>query len=228
MLTRQTIHSGAYLDNFASLPNLWTEQQIARSLVDTLKLRPADAHDIWIFGYGSLIWNPTMHFDRRQVATLCNWHRSFCLRMVAGRGSPEMPGRMPALEAGGHTHGVAFRLPRATTDEELALVWIREMVLGSYRPTWAPITLDDGTQTHAIAFVADTAREQYEADSSVSTVAPLVASAVGKFGSNADYVLKLHAALTEGNAQDSYIDALVSEIQRLSRQAPCQLPGALE
>ncbi|CAN7667456.1 gamma-glutamylcyclotransferase [Caballeronia sp. dw_19] len=228
MLTRQAIHSGAYLENFESLPNLWTQERIERSLTDTMKLRPKDAEDVWIFAYGSLMWNPLVDFDKRQVATLHDWHRSFCLRMVAGRASPEMPGRMLALEAGGHAHGVALRLPRATTDEELRVVWIREMVLGSYAPTWAPVTLDDGTETHAIAFVADTHREQYEADSRVSTVAPLVATTAGKFGSNAEYVFKLHAALKQCSLHDPYIEALAGEIQRLSRRAPGELSGAPE
>jgi cation transport protein ChaC len=137
---------------------------------------------------------------------------------------------MLALRPGGHTHGVALKLPEASLDEELRLVWIREMVLGSYRPTWAPVTLDDGTQTHALAFVADASREQFEADSSVATVAPLIGSASGKFGTNAEYLFRLHAALNECGLHDPYIDALVDvlvdvlvdERGRLSPPAPCE------
>jgi cation transport protein ChaC len=136
--------------------------------------------------------------------------------MDIGRTSPETPGRMLALESGGHTHGVALKLPPSTMSEELRLIWIREMVLSSYRPTWAPVTLDDATETHAIVFVADTNREQYANDSCVSTVAPLVARATGKFGSNAEYLFKLHAALDECGLHDSYIDALAGEVRRFS------------
>jgi cation transport protein ChaC len=181
MLTRQAIDSGEYLDHFESLPNLWTTDRVERSLAETMKLKPAGTGSVWIFAYGSLMWNPMVHFDRRQIATLHGWHRSFCLRMDIGRASPETSGRMLALESGGHTHGVALKLSPSTMAEELRLVWIREMVLGSYRPTWAPITLNDATATYAIVFVADTSREQYATDSCVSTVAPLVASATGKF-----------------------------------------------
>ena len=141
MLTRQAIDSGEYLDHFESLPNLWSTERIERSLAETIKSKPAQTRDIWIFAYGSLMWNPLVHFDDRQVATLHGWHRSFCLHMHIGRGSPEMPGRMLALEAGGHTHAVALKLASPTMAEELRLVWIREMVLGSYRPLWVPITL---------------------------------------------------------------------------------------
>lgn len=220
MLTRQAINSGEYLDHFESLPNLWTTERIERSLADTMKSKPAATDDVWIFAYGSLMWNPMVHFDRRQVATLHGWHRSFCLRMDIGRASPGMPGRMLALESGGHTEGVALKLSPSTIEEELGLIWIREMVLGSYRPTWAPVTLDDATETHAIAFVADMSREQYAIDSCVATVAPLVAKAACKFGSNAEYLFKLKAALDECSLHDAYIDALADQVQRLSPVVP--------
>jgi ChaC-like protein len=83
-----------------------------------------------------------------------------------------------------------------------------EMVLGSYIPTWAPVTMGNGPETHAIAFVADTTREQYASDSCVTTVAPLVARAAGKFGSNAEYLFELQAALNECCLRDSYIEEL--------------------
>jgi glutathione-specific gamma-glutamylcyclotransferase len=215
MLTRQAIHSGEYLDHFESLPNLWTVDRIQSSLAETMKLRPAGTDNVWIFAYGSLMWNPMVHFDRRQVATLHGWHRSFCLRMEMGRASPEMPGRMLALESGGHAHGLALKLPLSTMEEELQLIWIREMVLGSYKPTWARVTLDDDTEMHAIVFVADTSRDQYAPDSCVTTVAPLVARAAGKFGSNAEYLFKLVAALSESSLRDPYIEELAGEVQRI-------------
>jgi cation transport protein ChaC len=122
MLTRQAIDSGEYLDHFDSLPNLWTKDRIESSLAETMRSRPTGTDDVWIFAYGSLMWNPMVHFDRKQVATLHGWHRSFCLRMDIGRASPEMPGRMLALESGGHAHGVALKLARATMEQELDCV----------------------------------------------------------------------------------------------------------
>ncbi len=91
MLTRQAIDSGEYLDHFESLPNLWPIDRIERSLAETMKSRPAGTDDVWIFAYGSLIWNPMLHIDRRQVARLHGWHRSFCLRMDIGRARPLSP-----------------------------------------------------------------------------------------------------------------------------------------
>ncbi|CAB3794594.1 gamma-glutamylcyclotransferase [Paraburkholderia fynbosensis] len=166
-----------------------------------------------------------VEFEKRQVATLHGWHRSFCLRMVAGRASLNNPGRMLALQRGSHTQGVVLKLPEATLEEELGL---REMVLGSYQPTWAPVTLDDGTETHAIAFVADESREKFEADSCVETVAPLISAASGKFGSNTEYLLKLHEALSECSVEDRYIAELANAVYRLSRVATCDVTGTSE
>jgi Uncharacterized protein involved in cation transport len=112
-----------------------------------------------------------------------------------------------------------LRLCRSTRDEELRILWIREMVTGAYRPTWAPVTLDDGTAVSAIAFVADTQDTQYEADANPSAIAPLMAVAAGLFGTNAEYVFKLRAALVDCELNDPYIDELASELTRMTAHA---------
>jgi glutathione-specific gamma-glutamylcyclotransferase len=219
MLSRDALRSGAYLDSFSDLPmeSLWTAPRIEASLAQTLAQRPAgDNGPVWVFAYGSLMWNPLIDFDAQAIATLHGWHRSFCLRVIAGRGSPNAPGRMLALEPGGSAAGVALRLAPASMNEELRLVWIREMVAGSYLPTWAPIAFADGTRTHAIAFVADRGQSQYEADASIHTVAPLIATARGHHGTNREYLAKLEAALDEAGLSDPYIEQLAEEIRRLS------------
>jgi glutathione-specific gamma-glutamylcyclotransferase len=98
--------------------------------------------------------------------------------------------------------------------EELRRLWIREMVLGSYRPTWVPISFANGHNTHAIAFVADETREQFRADATVATVAPLIGGAFGDFGTNADYLFRLQATLSEWDLKDEYIDAIAGAITR--------------
>jgi glutathione-specific gamma-glutamylcyclotransferase len=221
MLSKQAIDSGAYLEHFRSIPGLWSTEQIEQSLADTLGSQPDAEAGVWVFAYGSLMWNPMVTFDRRVVAKLHDWHRSFCLKMVIGRGSADLPGRMLALEAGGHTSGVALRLPVETMREDLKVLWIREMVLGSYRPTWARVTLGDEARSHAIVFVANEMSVQYQADSSVATIAPLIASATGAIGSNAEYVFRLRDALSHCNLVDDYVEALAAEIQRYKTKEPC-------
>lgn len=208
------------------MPGFWSAEQIEQSLADTLGSQPDDEPGVWVFAYGSLMWNPKVSFDRRAVATLHDWHRSFCLQMVIGRGSAESPGRMLALEAGGCTHGVALRLPVETMRGDLKVLWIREMVLGSYRPTWARVTRDDGAQSHAIAFVANEMSAQYRADSRVATIAPLIATATGAIGSNAEYVFRLREALSYCDLSDDYVEALAAEIRRYHAKEPCGNPDA--
>lgn len=97
----------------------------------------SDDGSVWIFGYGSLMWNPALEYRESCTGTLPGWHRAFCLRLTAGRGSATQPGRMLALKEGGRTTGVAYRLPDDTLEEELTLLWKREMITGCYLPTGA-------------------------------------------------------------------------------------------
>jgi glutathione-specific gamma-glutamylcyclotransferase len=221
MLNRNAIRSGAYLDSFDSLPEglLWTQARIDASLARTLAARPDPHGDVWIFAYGSLLWNPISEFDCRRTATLHGWHRSFCIRLIAGRGTPEHPGRMLALEPGGSTQGAALRLRGAALADELRILWTREMVTGAYQPTWSRVTLDDGTQLTAIAFVAEPDHLHYENDATAHAIAPLIASASGLFGTNAEYVYKLKAALNDAGLADTYIDELAAELTRIAGQA---------
>lgn len=212
MLTRQAIASGAYLEDLRSLhpDQVWTLERIEASLRDTLRARPDG--DLWVFAYGSLMWNPMLNYLQRSAAVLRGWHRSFCLRIVAGRATPTSPGRMLALEQGGSTQGVAFRFSEGTLQEELRLLWIREMAMGAYTSIWSPITLDDGSEAKAIVFVADTGRPQFQHDSTIASIAPQIAQAQGAFGSNADYVFQLKAALDELGTHDEYVHCLASTL----------------
>ncbi|CAB3794628.1 gamma-glutamylcyclotransferase [Paraburkholderia fynbosensis] len=217
MLNRTAISSGAYLESFDSLPKdiLWTQAQIDQSLAETMSRRPEQG-DLWVFAYGSLMWNPVSEYDSRVIATLDDWRRSFCIRLIAGRGSPEKPGRMLSLEPGGTTEGVALRMPESTLNEELRILWIREMVTGAYTPTWAPIRFRAGGEAIALVFVANSHQAQFEPDARPAAIAPLMAVASGSFGTNAEYVFKLQRALADCQMCDSYIDELAAQLQRLT------------
>lgn len=100
---------------------LWSAEQRAASLAATLACRP-DEGPVWIFGYGSLMWNPALEFTESCTGTLVGWHRAFCLRLTAGRGTAHQPGRMLALKEGGRTTGVAYRLPEETLEQEHSMI----------------------------------------------------------------------------------------------------------
>ena len=79
--------------------------------------------DFWVFGYGSLMWNPAFHHAEQRAARLAGWHRSFCFWNTFGRGSPENPGLTLALESGGSCLGVALRIAAADVRSELGVLW---------------------------------------------------------------------------------------------------------
>lgn len=215
LLTRQALQDGSYLRSFSDLPGQprWSRQRILASLDAALAQRPG-GQPVWLFAYGSLIWNPLFEYAERQPATLHGWQRRFCLRLHAGRGSAEQPGRMLALDRGSHCRGVAFRIGEQGLRDELALVWIREMPYGSYNVIWGRLQLAGGRKVQALTFVANPAQQQYVADACIATVAPLVARACGPMGSNMDYLLSLEKTLAQFAIHDAYVAALVQAAKR--------------
>jgi len=191
---------------------LWSPEQRAASLAATLAGRP-DQGPIWLFGYGSLIWNPAFEFEEAAPATLTGWHRDFCLRLTAGRGTARYPGRMLALTAGGETTGLAFRLTDSGLEDELSLVWKREMITGCYLPTWCPLVLDDGRQVNALVFIMDPNHPLYDGDSRAEKIAPLIATASGPLGSNAQYLFSLEEAMQERGMQDEGVAELARKVR---------------
>lgn len=95
---------------------------------------------------------------------------------------------MLALKEGGRTTGVAYRLPESTLEEELTLLWKREMITGCYLPTWCSLTLDNGRMVNALVFIMDPRHPLYESDTHALTIAPLIATASGPLGTNAQYL----------------------------------------
>lgn len=213
VLTRQTLVSGAYLRSFTDLPGRprWSRERILASMHHALRQRPV-GEPVWLFAYGSLIWNPLFHYAERESAVLHGWQRRFCLHLQAGRGTQAQPGRMLALDRGGCCAGVVYRLSDDTLERELALVWIREMPYGSYNVVWEPVQLARGGTVQALVFVANPNIPQYAADAAVSSVADCIAGASGPLGSNLDYLLQLEKTLAHFDIQDDYIDALVAAV----------------
>jgi len=191
---------------------LWSQEQRTASLAATLAQRP-DSSPVWVFGYGSLMWNPAFEFAEAVPARLDGWHRDFCLRLIAGRGTACHPGRMLALKEGGQTTGLAFRLPEKGLEDELTLVWKREMVTGCYVPTWCKLTLGDGQRVNALAFIINVCHPLYEADSRAETIAPLIAAASGPLGTNAQYLFSLEQVMSEQGMHEAEVSELVKQVR---------------
>lgn len=218
-IDRDSLSSGAYLKSFKDTPGMewWSEERIDASMQATLALRPGP-EPVWLFAYGSLIWNPQFHYVESVPAVLKGWQRSFCMRLVAGRGSFEQPGRMLSLAPGGETKGMALLLDEPTLLQELRMVWVREMVGGAYEPHWAQLALSDGRNVSAIVFTARPESLLHESDTSIDTIAPLIAAARGILGSNRDYVMQLDAALRKHGFHDDYVHELAARLTTTASQ----------
>lgn len=216
MLTRDFLMKADCKTAFGAIEEslLWSAEQRVASLAATLSCRPDDG-PVWIFGYGSLMWNPALEFVESATGTLPGWHRAFCLRLTAGRGSACQPGRMLALKEGGRTTGVAYRLPDATLQEELTLLWKREMITGCYMPSWCKLKLDDGRTVNALVFIMDPRHPLYEADTRTQVIAPLIAAASGPLGTNAQYLFSLDQELTRLGMKDDCLNELVVKVKAL-------------
>jgi cation transport protein ChaC len=213
-LTREDLQTGGRRDAYIRkmLADVaWSEARLAESLAETLRHAPEG--DIWIFAYGSLIWNPIFPVAEERVAKVHGLHRSFCIWSRIGRGSPERPGLVLGLTRGGNCRGVVLRLEQRHVAEELALVWRREMVTGAYKPTWIKARTEAGT-VPAIAFVADRLQDSYAGDLPEEEVARVVGSGAGFLGSCSDYLSQTAAGLAARGIRDE-------GLERLARRCGC-------
>ncbi len=190
----------------------WTDEQRLESRKQVLAEKPSD--DVWVFAYGSLIWNPAFHFETSKICRLYGYHRAFCLWTPLGRGSPENPGLILGLEKGGSCNGMVFKLHRDKVEEELDVVWTREMPTGSYVPTWVKVTTEDGP-VNAIAFVIDPNQPRYACKLSVERAAQSIATASGFLGSSAEYLENTVVALEKLGLHDHKLKKILKRVHEV-------------
>ena len=191
---------------------LLSDEALAESLARTLAAR-ADDRPVWVFGYGSLIWNPTFHFSERRVGRLRGYHRGFYLWSRINRGSPQVPGLVLGLDRGGSCGGIAYRLGPETFHEELGLLWRREMLLGTYKPRWVSIETQSET-VHAITFTVDRTKPGYAGRLSDDQIIANVVKAHGHFGACTDYLLHTAASLEQHGIADRRLSRLAKVLRR--------------
>ncbi|MSQ64457.1 MAG: gamma-glutamylcyclotransferase [Betaproteobacteria bacterium] len=144
--------------------------------------------DLWVFGYGSLMWAPGFRASEHAAALVRGYHRALCILSNRYRGTLEKPGLVMGLCRGGSCWGMAFRVPAARVRRVLATLWKREMLNRVYKPTLIPVLLAPGRRIHALAFVADTTHRQFVRELDLHGRARLVAQGIGQRGRCVDYI----------------------------------------
>ena len=170
--------------------------------------------DLWVFGYGSLMWRPGFDFIERAPAALIGAHRSLCIYSVHHRGTQEHPGLVLGLDEGGACRGLAFRVAPELSDPTLTYLREREQVTDVYVETTRPVSLLDGSgrELEAVCYIVDRGHPQYAGRLSLDRQAELVRSAIGQSGANIDYVLNTVRHLEEAGIHDVELAALAQRL----------------
>lgn len=171
----------------------------------------------WVFGYGSLMWQPEFPVTEQVIAQADGWKRSFCLKSVCHRGTVEVPGLVLGLEATPRSlcTGLALRVDDALWPEVYAAIRARELVTEAYREAMVPLALADGRRVEALAYVMRPEHDQYCVGLSLDEQARIIAAAHGGRGPNADYLFNTVAHLTEMGIPDDDLEALADRVRQL-------------
>lgn len=176
--------------------------------------------DLWVFAYGSLMWDPAMDFAEVRRAWLPGHARRFILCDIHGaRGTHEAPGLMAALDRGDGCHGLAFRIPAERVEDETRNLWAREMVLPSYIPTILPADLDDES-VMALVFLADHAADMIRSDLTRQQQVRYLATGTCFLGSSRDYLETIARQFAALGIDDPDVCALMADVRAFAPDAP--------
>ena len=174
---------------------------------------------MWVFGYGSLMWNPGFAFTERQQARLAGYRRSFCMWSIHHRGTVQKPGLVLALDLrdGAHCDGVAFAVAPGEEDATMAYLRERELISSAYLEMVHEITLSDGRKVEAVVYVTDENHEQYCAGLPLKRQAEIIASAHGDRGPNREYLANTVAHMRELGISDRDLEWLNANVGEATR-----------
>ena len=168
--------------------------------------------DLWVFGYGSLIWRPEFDHSERRPARVHGWHRALKMWSRINRGTPQNPGLVFGLLSGGSVQGMVFRIPAADGLEALGRLWLREMPTGVYDPRWLDCITPGGT-VRALAFTLSRRSPNFTGELSEARYREIFASATGRYGTSIDYA---HQTLLELQRHAIH-DAALARLVRLAK-----------
>ncbi len=170
-------------------------------------------HDLWVFGYGSLMWRPDFPYEERIGATIAGYHRAFCIASTFHRGSMDRPGLVLGLDRGGACAGIAYRIGLEQAARVLAYLRERELVYGVYRETWVRADLAPGASSPtcmALAYTVERWHPAYTGRLALSEQAAVIRGARGRSGANLDYLINTAEHLRELGIRERGIERLVA------------------
>ncbi len=179
--------------------------------------------DLWVFGYGSLLWKPGFEFVESRRATVRGWHRAFCIKIARFRGTRDLNGLVMALDRGGRCRGMVFRVPADNAQAVLHMLFRRELVVNppGTPPRWPAARADDGEAICALGFVVDRRSPFYSGKLPPEEVARVLSTAAGHWGTCAEYLRSTVARLEDLGIRDRHLwrlQALVADL--IARRAP--------
>jgi cation transport protein ChaC len=184
-ISRQTFDDWDKRAKEAGYGDNWRRTHEEREATRSKALGGRLGRDLWIFAYGSLMWDPAIHVVEIRAAALTGFHRRFCLKVEIGRGSQGRPALMAALDVGGECHGLAMRIPAQAVDGETEILWMREMIGEAYIPVFCNVSTPQGS-VEALAFVMDRKSARF-ADIGAEEAARIISNGSGILGTNLEY-----------------------------------------
>ena len=168
----------------------------------------------WVFGYGSLIWNPGFAYLRSETALLRGAHRSLSIYSHRHRGTPELPGLVFGLSRGGSCVGVAFEVAPEAWDRTFDYLQEREQDRGVYREAWRTVTLSNGERVRALTYLVNERHPQFAGRLEVAEQVRLIGRSSGESGRNAEYVRNTAEHLLRLGIRDKSLMEIVAELDR--------------
>lgn len=187
--------------------------------------------DLWVFGYGSLMWSPGFAYKQKASGRLHGYHRALCILSTRYRGTKRKPGLVMGLCRGGSCWGMAFRVEAARVRHALARLWQREMPRRVYAPRLLKVQLRTGRHVRALAFLADPAHPAYVRELDLQGRARLVAQGNGQRGLCVDYIRNTIEHMQQVGVRDPHLErilhaALALRTNGLRARAQAEVPTA--
>ena len=208
----------------SALPLLNHSMRDADQMLERALAQWGGDEDLWIFGYGSLIWRPEFDFSERRSVHVHGWHRALKMWSTINRGTPQVPGLVFGMLSGGSCQGMAFRIPRNQGDTVMRKLWLREMPNAVYDPRWLPCRTPHGA-VKALAFTLSRQSPHHTGELAPDEYRRIFSEAQGIYGTTLDYAQATFDELQRLGIDDKALKRLLAYAD--FQQAKCSALAAI-